>query len=65
MSMIFTILFWLVSLAIYFVPSIIAFKKERENKVTILLINIFLGWSLIGWIVALVMALKQPAPSAA
>lgn len=55
----------IVGLVIYFIPSIVAFQKDRANKVTILLINIFLGWSLIGWIVALVMALKQPAPTTA
>jgi hypothetical protein len=29
---------------------------------TVVIINMFLGWTVIGWIVALVMALRDPAP---
>ncbi|MGA2695405.1 MAG: superinfection immunity protein [Terriglobales bacterium] len=47
---------------IYFVPFIIALAKSKRNTLTIFLINFFLGWSLIGWIVALVMALRDDAP---
>lgn len=46
----------------YFVPSIIALAKSKPNTLTIFLINFFLGWSLIGWIVALVMALRDEVP---
>ena len=46
----------------YFIPSIIALAKSKPNTLTIILINFFLGWSLIGWIVALVMALRQEVP---
>jgi len=49
----------------YIVPSIIALAKSKPNTLTIVLINFFLGWSLIGWIVALVMALRQEVPRAA
>ena len=44
----------LISLPLYFLPSIIGFKKK--NHLSILLLNIFLGWSIIGWVVALVWA---------
>lgn len=43
----------------YFLPTIIAFKKQRDNKVSILALNLFLGWSLIGWVISLVWALKE------
>jgi hypothetical protein len=46
----------------YFVPSIIALAKSKPNTLTIFLINFFLGWSFIGWIVALIMALRQEVP---
>jgi Superinfection immunity protein len=46
----------------YFIPSIIALAKSKPNTLTIFLINFFLGWSLIGWIVALVMALREEVP---
>lgn len=48
-----------VGLAIYFIPAIIGFKKNQPNKVSILLLNLFLGWSLIGWVIALVWATKN------
>ena len=46
-------------IAAYFIPTIIAFKKERDNKVSILALNLLLGWSMIGWVVSLVWALKE------
>ena len=53
------ILLLVVGIAAYFIPTIIAFKKERDNKVSILALNLLLGWSLIGWVVSLVWALKE------
>ena len=45
-------------IAIYFLPSIIAFAKSKRDTAAILLLNIFLGWTVIGWVVALVWAAK-------
>jgi hypothetical protein len=42
----------------YFVPSIIALYKRKSNRGAILAMNILLGWTFVGWIVALVWALK-------
>lgn len=52
-------------LLVYFIPAIVANKKNHDSYVGILLLNIFLGWSLIGWVVALVWAVTKPqaAPS--
>lgn len=50
-------------LAIYLIPAIIGFIRKKDNKMAILLLNLFLGWSLIGWVIALVWAVskdKQP-----
>ena len=44
--------------AIYFLPSIIALARSKRDIVAILLLNLFLGWTMIGWVVALVWALK-------
>jgi hypothetical protein len=51
-----------IGFVMYFIPSIIALAKSKPNTLTIFLINFFLGWSLIGWIVALVMALREEVP---
>lgn len=48
-----------IGLAVYFLPTIIGFKRNQPNKVSILLLNLFLGWSLIGWVIALVWATKK------
>jgi len=42
----------------YFVPTIVAFSRHKTNRFAILAINFFLGWTAVGWIVALVLALK-------
>jgi hypothetical protein len=42
------------SLLVYFIPSIIAIKRKHNNSVSILILNIFLGWTFLGWVLALV-----------
>jgi hypothetical protein len=39
---------------VYFIPSVIASERCHKNFTPILLLNIFLGFSLIGWVIALV-----------
>jgi len=42
----------------YFLPTVIALLREKRDKLSIFLLNFFLGWSVIGWVIALVWALK-------
>jgi hypothetical protein len=49
-------------LVMYFLPSIIALARSKRDLVAIFLLNLFLGWSVIGWIVALVWAAKNDVP---
>lgn len=53
------IFFCIFGAAVYFIPTIIAFKRDKANKIAILALNFFLGWSLIGWVVSLVWALSN------
>ena len=46
-------------LALHFLPSIIAGVRHTTNFGWILTINFLLGWTIIGWIVALVWALRD------
>jgi len=49
-------------LVMYFLPSIIALVRSKRDLLAIFMLNLFLGWSVIGWIVALVWALKHDVP---
>lgn len=40
--------------AVYFIPAIAG--KDKKNATSIFLLNLFLGWTFIGWVVALVWA---------
>ena len=41
----------------YFLPSVIGFATGKRNAGAIFVLNLFLGWTFVGWIVALVWAL--------
>lgn len=49
----------------YFLPTIIAMVRKKRNAGAVAALNFFLGWTLIGWIVALVWALTVDAPAVA
>jgi hypothetical protein len=48
-------------LTIYFLPSLIAWAREKRNVGAILVLNLFLGWTLLGWVGALVWAMTRDA----
>jgi Na+/H+-dicarboxylate symporter len=47
---------------IYLLPATIAHKNKHKNKTAILTFNVFLGWTILGWVIALVWAqTNQPS----
>lgn len=40
----------------YFLPTLVAISRQRKNKMSIFVLNFFLGWTFIGWVIALVWA---------
>lgn len=50
------------ALAIYFVPSILAFDRKVSSPWSVFVINLLLGWTLIGWAVALALAVRTVPP---
>jgi len=46
----------------YFLPAILALARNKRDTLSIFLLNLFLGWTLIGWVVALVWAVKTDVP---
>ncbi len=48
--------FLLLLLCLYFVPTIVALQRVHHQLSAILIVNVFLGWTLLGWVIALAMA---------
>ncbi|HEY5380884.1 MAG TPA: superinfection immunity protein [Acidobacteriaceae bacterium] len=55
----FFLIFILPFLALHFLPTIVAGFWHAQNFGWILLINLFLGWTIVGWIIALVWAFRD------
>ena len=49
----------LLALISYFLPTVVAGIRGHADKGPIFIINLFLGWSLIGWVAALAWASKD------
>jgi len=47
---------------VYFIPWFIAYGSDHRQSVAIFALNLLLGWTLIGWVGALIWALIKPAP---
>lgn len=47
-----------VALALYFLPLIIAAARKHNQILPITLITIFLGWTFLGWLVAIIWSLS-------
>ena len=51
---------WLfLSLAVYFIPVIVAYIRKHNNTLAITLLTVFLGWTFFGWLAALLWALNS------
>jgi hypothetical protein len=48
----------LLLVAAYFIPTITAIVRAVRNTGSVVVINLLLGWTLIGWAVALAMAMR-------
>lgn len=48
---------WLLLAFLYFIPSIIAYR--RKNRTALFVTNLLFGWTLIGWGIALIWAVKE------
>lgn len=50
------VIFFIGSAVLYICPSIVAFSRSHPNRVPIVVVNLLLGWTLIGWVAALAWA---------
>jgi len=53
------VLLSIVALLLYFIPTIVASKRKHPSTIAIGVFNFFLGWTFLGWVLALVWSLKN------
>ena len=51
-----------IGLCFYFLPSMVGTGRKVPDLGTVLVVNLFLGWTVIGWIVALAIAARTATP---
>ena len=51
------------SLGLYFLPTLLVIRDKEKSRVLIFVVNLFLGWTLVGWVVALAWAIKREPPT--
>jgi hypothetical protein len=44
---------------VYWLPTIIAVRREKANKAPIFIVNLFFGWTGLGWVGCLAWALME------
>jgi hypothetical protein len=55
-------LVYLLLVLLYFIPAVVAGVRHVPHEGSIVVVNIFLGWTLVGWVVALAMACRTIPP---
>lgn len=58
MSVGFALFILAIGTGIYLVPFFVACLRNTPRKLTVFLVNFFLGWTILGWVAALVLALS-------
>ncbi len=62
------ILLVLVGMVVYFVPCLVGSRRNHRNAMPIFILNLFLGWTFVGWVGAMGWAMtdnvKADAPTA-
>ncbi|HME60886.1 MAG TPA: superinfection immunity protein [Candidatus Binatia bacterium] len=49
----------ILGILLYFLPTGIAIIRSTQRGVSIFLVNLLFGWTILGWIVALIWAVKE------
>lgn len=57
-SLIFSFMLWALILIAYIMPAAIASHRKCKATAAIAIVNVFLGWTFIGWVVALAWAVS-------
>ncbi|MCY3812708.1 MAG: superinfection immunity protein [Gammaproteobacteria bacterium] len=60
MDLVLVLLLGVFGIAVYFFPTLVAFLGGKRNRGAILVLNLILGWTLLGWIGSLIWAIVAP-----
>jgi hypothetical protein len=66
------LIFILIFFVLYFIPGLVAENRRHSSRGAIIALNLLLGWTVLGWIIALVWSLTgnverrraEPIPAA-
>jgi hypothetical protein len=47
---------------LYFIPTVVAAGRKHRNAGAIVVLNVLLGWTFIGWVIAFVWSLTYQPP---
>lgn len=61
-GVIFGLIYFLLLIGLYLLPTIIANYNNHINITAIVLVNLLSGWTFIGWLVALIWAVSKSNP---
>ncbi|HEY1688798.1 MAG TPA: superinfection immunity protein [Solirubrobacteraceae bacterium] len=50
---------FLAVMALFFLPSVVAVARKARHQGSVVVLNLFLGWTFVGWVVALAMACRS------
>ena len=50
------LLILMITVPFYFLPAIIALNRKKTGTATIIILNLFLGWTVVGWVVTFIWA---------
>ncbi|MDD5537466.1 MAG: superinfection immunity protein [Candidatus Omnitrophica bacterium] len=51
--------FIILIVVLYFLPSLIAYLRRHKNIQAIFVLNLLLGWTVLGWVVSLVWSVAK------
>ena len=64
MASLITIIFFILAIVIYFLPTLVAADNKHHNTAAIFTLNLLFAWTFIGWGIAMIWAVSKPANGA-
>ena len=58
MNVFWGLLIWALLIGLYFLPWFIGWRRHVRNVGSVFVINLLAGWTLVGWVVAMAMAVR-------